>query len=141
MLAALSRMLPRRSRNAFSVQPETLLHWHRQLVARRWNYPHRPPGRPPIGCDVRKLVVVRLGRENPSWGYQRIVGELRKLGLSVSASSVRNILVKAGLPPAPRRHSQSWRSFLRAHGESILACDFFTVDTVWLQRLYVLVFL
>src|SRR5213079_3444833 len=69
---------------------------------------------------------------------QRIVGELRKLGVSVSASSVRNILVKAGLPPAPRRHSQSWRSFLRAHGESILACDFFTVDTVWLQRLYVL---
>jgi hypothetical protein len=69
------------------------------------------------------------------------VGELRKLGVSVSASSVRNILVKAGLPPAPRRHSQSWRSFLRAHGESILACDFFTVDTVWLQRLYVLVFL
>ena len=130
-------MLPRRSWSAFSVRPETLLHWHRQLVARRWTYPHRPPGRPPIGCEVRGLVV-RLARENPSWGYQRIVGELRKLGVSVSASSVRNILVKAGLPPAPRRHSQSWRSFLRAHGESILACDFFTVDTVWLQRLYVL---
>ena len=137
LLAAFSRMLPRRSWSAFSVRPETLLHWHRQLVARRWTYPHRPPGRPPIGSEVRGLVV-RLARENPSWGYQRIVGELRKLGVSVSASSVRNILVKAGLPPAPRRHSQSWRSFLRAHGESILACDFFTVDTVWLQRLYVL---
>jgi hypothetical protein len=140
LLAAFSRMLPRRSWSAFSVRPETLLHWHRQLVARRWTYPHRRPGRPPIGCEVRELVV-RLARENPSWGYLRIVGELRKLGVSVSASSVRNILIKAGLPPAPRRHSQSWRSFLRAHGESILACDFFTVDTVWLQRLYVLVFL
>src|SRR5205823_11431724 len=103
-------------------------------------YPHRPPGRPPIGSEVRELVV-RLARENPSWGYQRIVGELRKLGVCVSPSSVRNILVKAGLPPAPRRHSQSWRSFLRAHGESILACDFFTVDTVWLRRLYVLAFI
>ncbi len=140
LLAAFSRMLPRRSWSAFSVRPETLLHWHRQLVARRWTYPHRPPGRPPIGSEVRELVV-RLARENPSWGYQRIVGELRKLGVAVSPSSVCNILVKAGLPPAPRRHSQSWRSFLRAHGESILACDFFTVDTTWLQRLYVLVFL
>jgi putative transposase len=140
LLAAFSRMLPRRSWSAFSVRPETLLHWHRRLVARRWTYPHRRPGRPPIECEVRELVV-RLARENPSWGYLRIVGELRKLGVFVSASSVRNILVKAGLPPAPRRHSQSWRSFLRAHGESILACDFFTVDTVWLQRLYVLVFL
>ena len=133
-------MLPRRSWNAFSVRPETLLHWHRRLVARRWTYPHRRPGRLPIGCEMRELGV-RLARENPSWGYQRIVGELRKLGVAVSARSVRNILVKAGLPPAPRRHPQSWRNFLRAHGESILACDFFTVDTVWLQRLYVLVYL
>jgi len=140
LLAAFSRMLARRSWSSFSVRPETLLRWHRGLVARRWTYPHRPPGRPPIGSEVRELVV-RLAGENPSWGYQRIVGELRKLGVSVAASSVRNILVKAGLPPAPRRHSQSWRSFLRAHGELILACDFFTVDTVWLQRLYVLVFL
>jgi putative transposase len=140
LLAALSRILPRRSWNAFSVRPETLLLWHRRLVARRWTYPHRAPGRPPIDFEVRELVV-RLARENPSWGYQRIVGELRKLGVAVSASSVRNILSNAGLPPAPQRDSQSWRSFLRAHGESILACDFFTVDTVWLRRLYVLVFL
>jgi transposase len=140
LLAAFSRKLPRRAWNAFSVRPETLLDWHRRLVARRWTYPHRRPGRPPIGCEVRELVV-RLARENPSWDYQRIVGELRKLGVDVSASSVRNILSKAGLPPAARRHSQSWRSFLRTHGESILACDFFTVDTIWLRRLYVLVFL
>jgi putative transposase len=84
---------------------------------------------------------LRLARENPSWGYLRIAGELRKLDVVVSASSVRNILTKAGLPPAPRRDSQSWRDFLRAHGESILACDFFTVDTVWLHRLYVLAFI
>jgi putative transposase len=74
-------------------------------------------------------------------GYLRIVGELRKLGIVVSATSVRNILAAAGIPPAPQRDRPSWRSFLRAHGESILACDFFTVDTVWLRRLYVLVFL
>jgi len=121
-------MLPRRSWNAFSVRPETLLSWHRRLVARRWTYPHRPRGRPPISPDVRELIP-RLARENSSWGYLRIAGELRKLGIAVSASSVRNILVNAGLPPAPRSDPQAWRNFLRAHGESILACDFFTVDT------------
>jgi hypothetical protein len=140
LLAALGQMLPRRSWTAFSVRPETLLAWHRQLVARRWTYPHRRPGRPPISRDLRELIL-RLARENSSWGYLRISGELRKLGIGVSASSVRNILVNAGLPPAPRRDAQSWRSVLRAHGESILACDFFTVDTVWLRRLYVLAFI
>ncbi len=140
LLAALSRVLPRCSWKSFVVRPETLLRWHRQLVARRWTYPHRRLGRPPIGREVRELIV-RLARENPSWGYVRIVGELRRLDIAVSATSVRNILAKARLRPAPRRDSQSWRSFLRAHGESILACDFLTVDTVWLRRLYVLVFL
>jgi putative transposase len=140
LLAAFSRMLPRRSWTAFSVRPETLLAWHRGLVARRWTYPHRRPGRPSISRDVRELIL-RLARENSSWGYLRIAGELRKLSIAVSASSVRKILVKAGVPPAPQRDAHSWRSFLRAHGESILACDFFTVDTVWLRRLYVLVFL
>jgi putative transposase len=90
--------LPRRSWSAFLVQPETLLRWHRRLVARRWTYPHRRPGRPPISCEVRELAL-RLARENPSWGYQRIVGELRKLDITVSATSVRNILAAAGLPP------------------------------------------
>ena len=140
LLAAFSRMLPRRSWNAFFVQPETLLYWHRRLVARHWTYPHRRAGRPPISRDVRELIL-RLARENPSWGYLRIAGELRKLEIAVSATSIRNILIKAGVPPAPRRDSQSWRSFLRAHGESILACDFFTIDTVWLRRLYVLAFI
>ena len=84
---------------------------------------------------------MRLARENTSWGYVRIVGELRKLGIDVSATLVRNVLADAGVPPAPQRDRLSWRSFLRQHGESILACDFLTVDTVWLRRLYVLVFL
>jgi putative transposase len=140
LLAALSRFLPRRTWNSFLVHPETLLRWHRRLVARRWTYAHRRPGRPAVGAEVRELVV-RLARENLSWGYLRIVGELRKLGIALSATSVRNILAQAGLPPAPERNRQSWHTFLRAHGESILACDFFTVDTVWLRRLHVLVFL
>jgi len=140
LLAALSRVLPRRSWHAFLVRPETLLRWHRRLVARRWAYPHRRPGRPPIGHQVRELIL-QLARENPSWGYMRIAGELRKLGVPVSATSVRNILARAGVPPVPQRDRLSWRRFLQAHADSILACDFFTVDTVWLRRLYVLVFL
>jgi putative transposase len=140
VLAALSRVLPRHSWSGFVVRPETLLRWHRRLVARRWTYPHRRPGRRRVDHQVRELVV-RLARENGSWGYVRIVGELRKLGIDVSATLVRNVLVRAGLPPAPQRDRLSWCSFLRAHGEAILACDFFTVDTVRLRRLYVLVFL
>jgi len=89
---------------------------------------------------VRELIL-RLARENTSWGYVRIVGELRKLGINVSATLVRSVLADAGIPPAPQRDRQSWRTFLRQHGDSMLACDFLTVDTVWLERLYVLVFL
>jgi putative transposase len=140
MLAALSRVSPRRSWRAFPVRPETLLRWHRHLIARHWTYPHRRPGRPPIEREVRDLIV-RLARENTSWSYVRIVGELRKLGIDVSATLVRSVLADAGIPPAPQRDRQSWRSFLRQQGDSILACDFLTVDTVWLRRLYVLVFL
>jgi putative transposase len=88
---------------------------------------------------VRELIL-RFARENSSWAYLR-AGELHKLGIAVSASSVRNILARAGVPPSPRRDAQTWRSFLRAHADSILACDFFTVDTVWLRRLYVLAFI
>jgi putative transposase len=140
VLATLSRVLPRRSWGAFVVRPETLLRWHRRLAARRSTYPQRGPGRPAIEREVRELII-RLARENRSWGYVRIVGELRKLGFDVSATLVRNVLGRAGVPPAPQRDRLSWSAFLRTQGEVILACDFFTVDTVWLRRLYVLVFL
>jgi putative transposase len=140
VLAALSRVLPRRSWQAFLVTPETLLRWHRRIIARRWTYPRGRPGRPPIDQAVRQLIL-RLARENDHWGYVRIAGELRKLGINVSATLVRNVLTCAGIPPAPQRAGSSWRSFLRQHAETVLACDFFTVDTVWLRRLYVLFFI
>jgi putative transposase len=140
LLAALSRVLPRRSWRAFLVRPETLLRWHRRLVAKHWTYPHRRPGRPPIDDEVRKLVL-RLARENSNWGYLRIVGELRKLGIDVSATLVRNVLRATGVPPAPQRDQRDWRSFFRQHAATTLACDFLTVDTVLLRRLYVLVFI
>lgn len=140
ILAALGRALPRTALGSLSVRPATLLRWHRQLVRRRWRYPHRRSGRPPLDRLLRTLVV-RLARENPGWGYRRIVGELQSLGLSVSATSVRAILLRHGLPPAPQRDEQSWRDFLRQHGATTLACDFFTVETAWLKRIYVLFFI
>jgi putative transposase len=137
LLAALSRSLPRPAWAAFSFKPETLLRWHRQLVARRWTYSHRTPGRPPLERSLRELIL-RLARENPHWGYKRIVGELKGLGTSVSATSVRKVLLEAGLQPAPQRTQSSWRTFLRAQAASMLACDFLTIETVFLQRIYVL---
>jgi putative transposase len=138
-LVAASRLLPRASWCSFLVTPTTLLRWHRRLVARRWTYPGRA-GRPPIGGEVRELVL-RLARENPRWGYQRIAGELRGLGLTVSATTVRKLLRRGGLGPAGERAGSSWREFLRAQANSMLAVDFFTVETVSLRRLYVLFFI
>jgi putative transposase len=135
VLAALSRVLPHRSWPAFLVTPETLPRWHRRIVARQWTYRQRRPGRPQVDQAVRELIL-RLARENGHWGYVRIVGELRKLGITASATLVRNVLARAGIPPAPERAAFSWRSFLRQHRHTILACDLFTVDTVWLRRLH-----
>jgi putative transposase len=139
-LAAASRLLPRRRWTSFFVTPDTLLRWHRRLVARRWTYPSRCPGRPALGGEVRELVL-RLARENPRWGYQRIAGELAGLGIRVSATTVRKLLREAGLGPAGERSRLSWREFLRSQAQSMLACDFFTVDTVRMRRLYVLFFI
>jgi hypothetical protein len=138
-LAAASRLLPRSSWPSFVVTPTTLLRWHRRLVARRWTYPGRA-GRPPIGREIRELVL-RLARENPRWGYQRIAGELGGLGVSISATTVRKLLREAGLAPAGCRAGLSWRQFLRTQARSMIAVDFFTVETVSLQRLYVLFFI
>ena len=121
----------------FLVKPETLLAWHRRMVRRRWTYASAPRGRPPVPDPVQQLIL-RLARENPRWGYQRICGELFRLGCQISASSIRRVLRAHGVDPAPRRASTTWRSFLRGQAAGILACDFFTVDTVWLRRLYVL---
>src|SRR5439155_11939533 len=140
LLAALSRALPRGRWSAFSVTPKTLLRWHRRLVARRWTYGNARPGRPPLDRELEALIV-RLARENPRWGYQRIVGELRKLGLRASATSIRSVLKRHRIPPAPRRADPCWRAFQRAQAASMIACDFFTVDTVGLRRLYVLFFI
>jgi putative transposase len=140
LLAALSRALPRSAWSAFAVSPKTLLRWHRRLLARHWTYDRRGVGRPPLDADLQALIV-RLALENPRWGYRRIVGELRKLGLRVSATSVRSVLKRREIPPAPRRSGPSWRTFLRAQAQSVIACDFLTVDTVWLRRFYVLFFI
>jgi transposase len=140
LLVALSRLLPRVSWNAFFVTPATLLRWHRGLVARKWTYPPRHPGRPPTSTDIRDAVL-RLARENPIWGYQRISGELAGAGVRVPPSTVRDILKRAGLDPAPRRGGPTWGQFLKAQAEGILACDLFHIDTVCLKRLYVLFFI
>src|SRR5262245_27293559 len=121
------------------VTPTTLLRWHRRLVARRWTYAGRT-GRPPIGGEIRELVL-RLARENPRCDYQRIVGEINGLGLKVSATTVRKILRQAGIGPAGERSGLSWRTFLRQQAASMLAVDFFTVETVTLRRIYVLFFI
>jgi transposase InsO family protein len=140
VLAALSRLLPRPRWAAFFVTPATLLRWHRELIARHWTYPHPRPGRPPVDKQVRELVL-RLAAENASWGHRRIQGELVGLGYHVAASTVWKILHQAEIDPAPRRSGPTWKQFLTAQAETMLACDFFTVDTVLFKRIYVLFFL
>ncbi len=140
LLAAASRLLPPGRRVGLLVTPQTLLRWHRELVRRKWTYARARPGRPSIDVERRRLVL-RLARENPRWGYQRIAGELAKLGLCVSPSTVRRLLAGARLGPAPRTSGPKWREFLRAQAASIVACDFFTVETAFLRRYYVLFFI
>jgi putative transposase len=110
------------------------------MVRHHWTYPHRGVGRPPVADDVQALIV-RLAVENRRWGYQRIKGELAGLGYQVSASSVRRVLRANGIDPAPRRAATTWMSFIRQQASGIVACDFFTVDSVWLTRYYVLFFI
>jgi putative transposase len=137
-LAAATAFLPRdRWRLVFLVSPQTLLRWHRELVRRKWSYRRRSSGRPPLDPEVRRLVL-RLAGENPRWGCVRIQGELRKLGIRVGATTIRMILRRRGLGPAPRRGGPSWSEFLRAQAQGMVACDFFTVETVYLRTLYVL---
>jgi putative transposase len=136
ILAALARLLPPALRGSRLVTPGTLLAWHRRLITHKWTYP-RGPGRPAVGQETRDLVL-RLAGENPAWGYRRVHGELTRLGHHVSEATVRRILRARGYRPAPRGLDTSWRRFLRVQAEGLLACDFFTVDTIFLKRLYVL---
>jgi len=139
LLAGLSRLLDRRRLGRFFIQPETLLRWHRDLVRRRWTYPHRS-GRPSVPAGT-VAIVLRLARENPAWGYRRIHGELATMGIELAPSSVWAILRRHGIDPSPSRTGPTWAEFLKSQASSMLACDFFTVDTVLLRRLYVLFFI
>jgi putative transposase len=128
VLAALIRLLPRNLRAHRLVTPGTVLRWHRCLMAKKWTYLPRT-GRPPVSAETAKLIE-RLARENRSWGYQRIQGELLKLGHRVGASSIRRVLKALRIPPAPQRQTDStWRQFLRTQAATMLACDFFHVDS------------
>ncbi|MFC6019963.1 helix-turn-helix domain-containing protein, partial [Plantactinospora solaniradicis] len=137
VLAGLSRLLPQTRWSAFFVTPATLLRWHRNLIARRWTYPGRRPGRPPVTAEVRQLVL-RLAQDNPTWGCRRVQGELAGLGYRLAASTIWAILTRAGAGPAPRRAGPTWTEFLTAQAKGILSCDFLHVDTIGMTRIYVL---
>ncbi len=126
LLTALSRVVRRDRWSLFLVKPDKLLRWHRRLVANHWTYPHRP-GRPSTAAETRKLVV-RLARENPTWGYRRVHGELARLGITIAASTVWTILKRAGIDPTPGRNAESWTTFLRTQAAGIVASDVFCVE-------------
>ncbi|WP_425315050.1 IS3 family transposase [Streptomyces bingchenggensis] len=137
VLSALARQLPPVLRHHRLVTPGALLAWHRRLVRWKWRQAPVRAGRPPLSEETVALIQ-RLARENPTWGYVRIQGELRRLGHRVAAATVRRVLRRSGLPPALQRASQqTWRSFLRTQARTLLACGFMHVETVFLKRLYV----
>jgi putative transposase len=141
LLVTLLGVIPKARRQALRlpVTPDTILRWHRDIVRRRWaaRSARGRTGRPATRRNIRALIL-RLARENPEWGYRRIHGELASLGVKVAASTVWEILKKAGIDPAPRRTGPAWSQFLRSQAEAILACDFFTVELLDDTQAYVL---
>jgi putative transposase len=123
-------------------QPETVLGWHRELVRRKWTFPHKARGgRPRLTKEIEDLII-RMAKENPHWGYGKIQRELLKLNTTVSESAVRDVLKRRHIQPTPTRNgSENWQHLMAHYKEQILACDFFTVDTLWLKRLYVFFFI
>ena len=126
-------------RDRWIVRPETLLRWHRQRIAKHWTQPPaRRIGRPPTSAELRQLIV-RLANENPTWGHRRIHGERARLGHKIAKTTVWQILTDSGIEPSPNRSEVTWSEFL--HSQAAVACDFFTVDTAFLRRYYVLFFI
>jgi putative transposase len=142
IMAALSQRMTRAALAGMLVQPETVLGWHRELVRRKWAAfsRRRSPGRPGLEPEIQELIL-RMAKENPRWGCVRIRGELLKLGQAVSATAIRNLLRRHRIGPAPLRSGQTWKAFLRTQASAIVLTDFFSVDTVFLKRLYVLLYM
>ena len=133
----------RRSQVVLLFKPDTLLKWHRELVRRKWTFQKSARrGRPPISPELEALLL-RLAKENPEWGYGKLEGELGKLGYAIGRSTLRDVLKRRRVPPAPERSRQgsSRRTFLAHYKDESVACDFFTVETAWLKTLYVLFFI
>lgn len=142
LMAALRDHLPKSAWAGLLVRPETVLGWHRALVRRKWAaYLRRPRrGRPRTSTECRELIL-RMAKENPGWGYFRIKGELLKLGQAVAATTIRSVLLGAGIPPSGLRAGPTWKQFLEAHAQTLVAADFLSVDTVFFKRLYVLIYM
>ncbi len=124
-------------------KPDTVLQWHHDIVRRKWTFDNRPiSGRPATGPELQALLL-RLAGENPTWGYSKLHGELTKLGYSIGRSTVRDILKRQHIAPAPKRakNGGSWSTLLSHYSRQILACDFFTVETAWLKTIYALFFI
>lgn len=141
VMAALREHLPRSAWAGLLVWPETVLGWQRALVRRKWAaYRGRSRwGRPPLPAECRDLII-RMAKDNPGWGYLGVRGELLKLGRTVAATTIRSVLVAAGIPPSSRRAQLSWKQFLAAHAQTLVVADFFSLDTVFFKRLDVLIY-
>jgi putative transposase len=138
-LAAIARALPTAQRQGWLITPDTLLRWHRRLIARHWTQPpSRRQGRPSTTSEIRKLVL-QMADANPTWGYRRIAGELARLGNTIAPSTVWAILRAANIDPSPTRTTVSWTAFLRS--QAAAACDFVTVDTAIGKRFYLFFFI